>query len=585
MAKYVYFFGNKKADGKAGMKELLGGKGANLAEMTSLGISVPAGFTITTQVCDLFYKNGRKYPAGLRQEVEANIRKVENAMGRKLGDPKKPLLVSVRSGAAVSMPGMMDTVLNLGINEKVVNTLIKESGNERFAWDSYRRFIQMFSSVAMGINSDNFEHELEKIKKEKKVKKDTDLKAGALKELVVRYKKIYKKIKKQEFPTDPKKQLWYAIDAVFGSWMNERAIVYREKEDIKGLLGTAVNIQSMVFGNLGFTSATGVCFSRNPSTGENKFFGEYLINAQGEDVVAGIRTPQKMSLQESRVWAKQNNIDEKIRKADYPSLEEYMPKCYKELVSIRNKLERHYKDMQDMEFTIQDKKVYMLQTRNGKRTGTAAIKIAVDMVKSKWITEKEALLRLEPGQIEQMLHPAFVKGQKRNVITKGLNASPGAAVGKVVFSADKAVALAEKGIPTILVRIETSPEDISGMYATQGILTARGGATSHAAVVARQIGTCCVAGCGEINIDYKKSLFKTDSNIVVKEGDYISLDGTTGEVMTGQMKTEFPTLVGDFAKVMQWADKYAKLKVRTNADTPADSKRAIEFGAHRYRIV
>ena len=577
--KYVYFFGNNKAEGRKEMKNELGGKGANLAEMTNLGVPVPPGFTISADVCDLYYKNNRKYPAGLEKEVDDNLKKVENATGMKFGDPDNPLLFSVRSGAAVSMPGMMDTILNLGINEKVVDGLTKKTNNPRFAWDAYRRFIQMFSSVAMGLEHHDFEHILEKIKNKKGVANDTDLDADDLKKLVEEYKKMYKAKKGSNFPDDPKKQLWGAIDAVFGSWMNDRAIAYRQIHDIKGLLGTAVNVQSMVFGNMGDTSATGVCFTRNPSTGDNHFYGEFLINAQGEDVVAGIRTPQKMSLWESQEWAKSNSVSESERKSKYPSLEEKLPDCYKQLFQLRGNLEKHYKDMQDMEFTIQEGKLYMLQTRNGKRTGAAAVKIAVDMVNEKLIDKKTAILRVEPMQLDQLLHPMFKQGQKRTVLAKGLNASPGASVGKAVFTALDAEELGSKGEKVILVRIETSPEDIKGMNAAVGILTARGGATSHAAVVARQMGKPCVAGCGTLQIDYKNNQFKTKDGIIIKKGEWFSMDGTTGEVIKEKLETQEAQLTGVFGTFMKWVDETIKMKVRANADKPSEAKLARSLGA------
>jgi pyruvate,orthophosphate dikinase len=577
--KYVYFFGNGKAEGKKEMKNELGGKGANLAEMTNLGIPVPPGFTISAKVCDLYYKNKKQYPAGLKEEVELNLKKVEQATGMIFGNPENPLLFSVRSGAAASMPGMMDTILNLGMNDKVVEGLAKKTNNPRFAWDSYRRFIQMFSSVAMGLEHDDFEHLLEAAKKKKKVVNDTDLNADDLKNLVGEYKKVYKKLKGSTFPEDPMAQLWHAIDAVFGSWMNERAIAYREIHDIKGLLGTAVNVQTMVFGNMGENSATGVCFSRNPANGDNQFYGEYLINAQGEDVVAGIRTPQKMSLWESQQWAKDNGISEKERKEKYPSLEEKMPDCYAQLLKNREKLEKHYRDMQDMEFTIQEGKLYMLQTRNGKRTGAAAVKIAVDMVEERMIDKATAIMRVEPNQLDQLLHPSFRPGQKRTVLAKGLNASPGAAVGKAVFTALEAEQMGAKGEKVILVRIETSPEDIKGMNAAVGILTARGGATSHAAVVARQMGKPCVAGCGTLHIDYAKKQMKTKSGVIIKHGDWFSIDGTTGEVIKEKLETEDPQLSGFFGKFMSWVEEFSKMKVRANADKPKEAKLARELGA------
>jgi pyruvate,orthophosphate dikinase len=577
--KYVYFFGNKKADGKKEMKDILGGKGANLAEMTTIGVPVPPGFTLGCNVCDEYYKNDRNYPAGVDTQVDENLKLVEEATGMKFGDPNNPLLFSVRSGAAVSMPGMMDTVLNLGLNETVVNGLAEKTGNPRFAWDSYRRFIQMFSSVAMGLEHHDFEHILEGVKKAKGVENDTELTTDDLKNVVKQYKEFYKKAKGSDFPDDPKAQLWASIDAVFGSWMNDRAIAYRKINDIKGLLGTAVNVQTMVFGNMGDNSATGVCFSRNPATGDNHFYGEYLINAQGEDVVAGIRTPQKMSLWESQLWAKDNDVSEDVRKKDFPSLEELMPECYKQLVDLREKLEQHYHDMQDMEFTIQDGTLYMLQTRNGKRTGAAAIKMAVDMVEEGMIDKKTALLRVEPEQLDQLLHPMFIAGQKMTVIAKGLNASPGASVGRAVFTADEAVEMAGKGDSVILVRIETSPEDIMGMDASCGILTARGGATSHAAVVARQMGKPCVAGCGTLKIDYDKKQMTTKDGVVIKQGDYFSMNGTTGEVIQEKLETKEPEMTGMFKKFMDWVDEFAEMKVRANADSPVDAKLARSLGA------
>ncbi len=577
--KYVYFFGNNKAEGKKEMKNELGGKGANLAEMTNLGVPVPPGFTLSANVCDAYYKNNRQYPAGLEKEVDENLKKVEDATGMKFGDPDNPLLFSVRSGAAVSMPGMMDTVLNLGTNEKVVEGLAKKTNNPRFAWDAYRRFIQMFSSVAMGLEHHDFEHILDAAKKKKGVANDTELDTDDLKNLVADYKKMYKEKKGTDFPEDPKEQLWGSINAVFGSWMNDRAIAYRQINDIKGLLGTAVNVQTMVFGNMGESSATGVCFTRNPSTGDNHYYGEFLINAQGEDVVAGIRTPQKMSLWESQEWAKTNNVSEDERKTDFPSLEEKSPECYKQLCALRDKLESHYKDMQDMEFTIQEGKLYMLQTRNGKRTGAAAIKIAVDMVEEGLIDKKMAIQRVEPMQLDQLLHPTFKAGQTRTVLAKGLNASPGASVGKAVFTAKEAEEMTENGDKVILVRIETSPEDIKGMNAAVGILTARGGATSHAAVVARQMGKPCVAGCGTLQIDYKEKLLKTKDGITIKQGEWFSIDGTTGEVIKEKLETEEATLSGIFATFMSWVDEIIKMKVRANADKPSEAKLARSLGA------
>jgi len=553
--KLVYFFGNGKSDGDAKMKSLLGGKGANLAEMVNIGIPVPAGFTITTETCDLYNKNGKKWPAGLEAQVRENIAKLEKSMGLKLGDRNNPLLVSIRSGAAASMPGMMDTVLNLGLNSEVVQGLIVKTENERFAWDSYRRFIQMFGDVVMEVPSDDFEHVLEKKKQQVGAKSDTELNANDLKDVVRQFKKIYLDHTKEEFPQDPFEQLVKATNAVFNSWNNPRAIKYRQINEIRGLLGTAVNIQAMVFGNMGETSGTGVCFTRNPSTGENKFYGEYLINAQGEDVVAGIRTPEPIDVL-AKKW----------------------PVVYKQLNALRLRLEKHYKDIQDIEFTIQEGKLYILQTRNGKRTAAAAVRVAVELVKEKMLTKDQALLRVDPKQLDQLLHPTFDPKQKKDVIAKGLPASPGAATGKVVFTAEDAEAWAAKGEAVILVRIETSPEDIGGMNVAKGILTARGGMTSHAAVVARGMGKCCVAGVSEIQIDYKTRQF-TAGKAVVKEGDFISLDGSLGQVYLGKLSTIESKLSGDFATLMKWADETRKLKVRTNGDTPHDAEVAVRFGA------
>ena len=553
--QYVYFFGNGKAEGNAGMKSLLGGKGANLAEMTNLGIPVPPGFTITTESCDLFYKNGKKWPAGLEAQIKENLARLEAAMGAKFGDRNNPLLVSVRSGAAASMPGMMDTVLNLGLNSEVVQGLIIKTENERFAWDAYRRFITMFGNVVMGVKHDTFEHILEKKKEQLGIKLDTQLTANDLKELVRLYKKAYLEETGEEFPSDPYEQLTKTIDAVFNSWNNPRANRYRQLNDIRGLLGTGVNVQSMVFGNMGDTSGTGVCFTRNPSTGENKFYGEFLINAQGEDVVAGIRTPE--------------SIDQ---------LADEWPQIYKQLVAIRARLEKHYRDMQDIEFTIQEGKLFILQTRNGKRTAHAAVRIAVEMVKDGFLTTEQGILRVDPKQLDQLLHPTFDPKEKRERIAKALPASPGAATGRVVFSAEEAEEWAGKGEPVILVRVETSPEDIGGMHAAKGILTARGGMTSHAAVVARGMGKCCVAGAGEIQIDYATKQFRV-GNATVKEGDFISLDGSLGEVYLGKLRTIEPELSGEFGKLMSWAEKFRVLKVRTNADTPHDAQVARKFGA------
>jgi pyruvate,orthophosphate dikinase len=554
-SKYVYFFGSGKAEGDAKMKSLLGGKGANLAEMINIGIPVPAGFTITTETCDLFYKNGKKWPTGLEEQVRENIAKIEKSMGQKFGDRNNPLLVSVRSGAAVSMPGMMDTVLNLGLNAEVVQGLIVKTENERFAWDSYRRFIQMFGDVVMEVPHDDFEHVLEKKKQQVGAKTDTELNANDLKDVVRQYKKIYQEHTKEEFPQDPFDQLIKAVNAVFNSWNCPRALKYRQINEIRGLLGTAVNVQAMVFGNMGETSGTGVCFTRNPSTGENKFYGEYLINAQGEDVVAGIRTPEPIDVL-AKKW----------------------PVVYKQLDTLRLRLEKHYKDMQDIEFTIQEGKLYILQTRTGKRTAAAAVRIAVELVKEKMLSRDQAILRVDPRQLDQLLHPTFDPKQKKEVIAKGLPASPGAATGKVVFTAEDAEAWAKKGEAVILVRIETSPEDIGGMNVAKGILTARGGMTSHAAVVARGMGKCCVAGVSDIQIDYKARQF-TAGKAVVKEGDFISLDGTLGQVYLGKLNTIESRLSGDFATLMKWADETRKLKVRTNGDTPHDAEVARRFGA------
>ncbi len=554
-AKYVYFFGKGKAEGNAGMKALLGGKGANLAEMTNIGVPVPAGFTITTETCDLYNKAGKKWPAGLEQQVKENIKRLEETMGAKFGDRNNPLLVSVRSGAAASMPGMMDTVLNLGLNSEVVQGLIIKTENERFAWDAYRRFITMFSNVVMGLKHEHFEHIMEHKKEKLGVKLDTELNAADLKDLVRQYKEAYKKQTGEEFPDNAYDQLQKSINAVFASWNNPRAIKYRQLYDIKGLLGTAVNVQSMVFGNMGDTSGTGVCFTRNPSTGENKFYGEFLVNAQGEDVVAGIRTPLPLD-----------------------GLNKTWPEIYKQLVALRTRLEKHYKDMQDIEFTIQEGKLYILQTRNGKRTAPAAVRIAVELVKEGFISQEEAIMRVEPKSLDQLLHPTFDPKEKKEVITKGLPASPGAATGRIVFNAEDAEAWHAKGEEVMLVRIETSPEDIGGMNVAEGILTTRGGMTSHAAVVARGMGTACVAGAGDVKIDYKAKTMKIGSK-TYKEGDWISLDGSLGEVYAGKLKTQEAELSGDFGKLMVWADKIRTLKVRTNADTPNDSSVAVKFGA------
>jgi pyruvate,orthophosphate dikinase len=550
--KYVYFFG----EGKKEMKNLLGGKGANLSEMTNIGLPVPYGFTITTEVCNLFYELGKKYPKGLDDQIDENLKKLEEKMGMVFGDEKNPLLVSVRSGAAISMPGMMDTVLNLGLNDKTIKALIEKTKNERFAWDSYRRFVQMFGDVVMGVEHDNFEEALQARKDKKKVKYDTELDAEDLKGLVEDYKKIIKKAKGKSFPQDPREQLKMSIDAVFGSWNNKRAISYRNLHDIPHNIGTAVNVQVMVFGNMGENSGTGVAFTRDPATGKDEFYGEYLMNAQGEDVVAGIRTPKHIS-----------------------KLEKEMPDIYKQLIDIRKKLEDHYRDMQDVEFTIQEGKLYMLQTRTGKRTASAALKIAVDMVEKKYIDKKTAVTRVEPQMLDQLLHKQLdIKAKhKSELLTKGLPASPGAALGRVVFDADSAVEEAKNG-NVILVRTETSPEDIQGMAAAQGILTARGGMTSHAAVVARGMGKCCVAGAEDIKVFESKKYFKVNGK-QIKKYDWITLDGSTGEIFAGKIPVVDPVLGEDFKKFMSWVDDYKKLGVRTNADTPNDSKVAISFGA------
>ena len=587
LKKMVYFFGNGKSEGAKETKVLLGGKGLGLAQMTESKVPVPAGFTITTEVCDYYSKN-KSYPKDLKKLVDENIKKLEKAMNMEFGNEEKPLLVSVRSGAAISMPGMMDTILNLGINEKVINGMIKKTNNPRFAWDAYRRFIQMFGDVAMGVDHDKFEEILDNAKhsiatrvgKPAKEVKDTDLNVDDLKEVVDKYKEMYKREMGEDFPEDPKVQLWHAINAVFRSWNNPRAEAYRKLNDIRNLLGTAVNVQAMVFGNMGDTSATGVCFSRNPATGENKFYGEFLINAQGEDVVAGIRTPQEITLEGSLDWAKNNGVSEDERREKFPSLEEVMPNVYKQLVSYKNQLEKYYSDMQDMEFTIQEGKLYMLQTRNGKRTAAAAVRIAVELAEANIISKEEAIMRVNPSDLDQLLHPTFDPEAKKSatILAKGLNASPGAAVGKVVFAADRAEKQKEAGENVILVRIETSPEDIKGMNAAEGILTARGGATSHAAVVARGMGKCCVAGCSALDIDYSSKSMKV-GNETVYEGDYISIDGSTGEVMLGQVATKEAEMSEDFKKLMKWADDIRKLEVHTNADTPHDAQIARSFGA------
>jgi pyruvate,orthophosphate dikinase len=567
MTKWVYTFGNAAAEGEGTMKNLLGGKGANLAEMSRVGLPVPPGFTVTTEACNHYYENCRKYPAELEKQVDAGITSIEKIIGKKFGDDKNPLLVSVRSGARASMPGMMDTILNLGLNDKTVAGLAQKSGNGRFAYDSYRRFIAMFSDVVLDVDHYNFEEILDLKKQDKGVYLDTELNADDLKDIVEKFKaKVAEKTGKP-FPQDVKEQLWGAVSAVFKSWMNDRAIHYRKMYDIPEAWGTAVNIQSMVFGNMGQTSATGVAFTRDPSTGEKYFYGEYLINAQGEDVVAGIRTPQQITIEGKN---KQNS--------DLPAMEETLPEVYKQLVEIYKKLEKHYRDMQDIEFTVEMGKLWMLQTRNGKRTTKAAVKIAVDMVSEGLISEEEALLRINPEDLDQLLHPTLDPKAAKTVVAKGLPASPGAAVGKVVFSANHAEELAKKGEDVILVRAETSPEDIHGMSAARGILTSRGGMTSHAAVVARGMGRPCVSGAGSVVIDYKAKKF-TVGKVEVKEGDIITINGSTGEVMLGKIPTIEPEVSGDFDIVMKWADDTRSLKVRTNAETPLDCKVARRFGA------
>ncbi len=569
--KHVYFFGDGKAEGKGSMKNLLGGKGANLAEMTAIGLPVPPGFTITTEVCTEFYKNDRKYPADLEQQVEENLRKVETLIGRKFGDPKKPLLVSVRSGSRASMPGMMDTVLNLGLNDKTVQGLIELSGDARFAYDSYRRFIQMYSNVVMGMEGDVLETILEDQKEKKGVHLDTDLSADDLKDLVSKFKTKVKETLGCDFPSDPKEQLWGSIGAVFGSWMNARAITYRKLNSIPSDWGTAVNVQAMVFGNMGNDCATGVAFTRDPASGEKYFYGEFLINAQGEDVVAGIRTPQP--------------INKDGGDSELTSLEEAMPENYAQLVNIKETLEKHYRDMQDIEFTIEKSKLYMLQTRTGKRTAKAAIKIAVDMVREGLITDQEGVLRVSPNQLDQLLHPTLDPHAPKEIIAKGLPASPGAVSGAIVFSADEAEEAANQGRKVILVRMETSPEDIHGMDAAQGILTSRGGMTSHAAVVTRGMGKCCVVGCSDIKVDYANQQFTTRNGDVLKKGEIITLDGSAGEVMKGEVPTVQVELTGDFATLMGWVDKYKRIGVRANADTPKDCNVARNFGAEGVGLV
>ena len=585
--KRVYTFGNGKAEGNASMRETLGGKGANLSEMNLVGVPVPPGFTIITDVCNEYYEVGQeKIVEVLNAEVTAAVAHVESLMNCKFGDPKNPLLLSVRSGARASMPGMMDTILNLGLNDEVAAGLVEKTNNPKFVYDSYRRFVQMYGDVVLGMKPvnkediDPFEAIIDEVKEIRGIKLDKDLTVDELKLLVARFKTAIKEQTGHDFPTNPVEQLWGAICAVFRSWMNERAILYRKMEGIPDEWGTAVTVQAMVFGNMGETSATGVCFSRDAATGENLFNGEYLVNAQGEDVVAGIRTPQQITLEGSRRWAALQGISEEERASKYPSMEEAMPEIYKELDAIQTKLENHYRDMQDMEFTVQEGKLWFLQTRNGKRTGTAMVKIAMDLVKEGLIDEKTAIKRCEPQKLDELLHPVFdskaLKAAK--VITQGLPASPGAACGQIVFHADDAQEWAKDGHKVVMVRIETSPEDLAGMSAAEGILTARGGMTSHAAVVARGMGKCCVSGAGAIVVDYKAKTL-TVEGVTYKEGDYISLNGSTGQVYAGQIPTKAAELSGDFKELMDLCDKYTHLQVRTNADTPHDAQVARDFGA------
>ena len=585
--KRVFTFGNGHAEGRADMRNLLGGKGANLAEMNLIGIPVPPGFTITTEVCNEYYEIGReKVIALLSDEVNKSLRLIEENTGMKFGDPKKPLLLSVRSGARASMPGMMDTILNLGLNDEVVEGLARKTNNPRFAYDAYRRFVQMYGDVVLELKPANkeeidpFEAIIERVKKEKGVKLDNELETEDLKRLVTLFKAAIIEHTGKRFPDDPMEQLWGAICAVFGSWMNERAILYRKMEGIPQEWGTAVTVMAMVFGNMGANSATGVCFSRDAATGEDIFNGEWLVNAQGEDVVAGIRTPQQITLEGSRRWAELQGISEEERREKFPSMEEAMPEIYKELDELQTKLENHYRDMQDMEFTVQEGKLWFLQTRNGKRTGAAMVKIAMDLLQQGMIDEKTAIKRCEPLKLDELLHPVFNKKslQEAKELTRGLPASPGAACGQIVFFADEAVKWHKDGHKVILVRIETSPEDLAGMAEAEGILTAQGGMTSHAAVVARGMGKCCVSGAGAINVDYKKRIVEIDG-LILKEGDYISLNGTNGSVYKGKIATQAAELSGDFAALMDLCAKYTRLKVRTNADTPQDAEVARRFGA------
>ena len=585
--KSIYTFGNGKAEGRADMRNLLGGKGANLAEMNLIGVPVPPGFTITTEVCNDYYKVGQEeIVKRLQGEVEQSVKHIEELMNCKFGSVENPLLVSVRSGARASMPGMMDTILNLGLNDEVAEGMVKKTNNPHFVYDSYRRFVQMYGDVVLGMKPvnkediDPFEAIIEEVKAIRGVKLDKDLSVEELKELVARFKKAIKEQTGNDFPNDPMEQLWGAICAVFRSWMNERAILYRKMEGIPDEWGTAVSVMAMVFGNMGETSATGVCFSRDAATGENIFNGEYLVNAQGEDVVAGIRTPQQITIEGSRRWAALQGISEEERASKFPSMEEAMPEIYAQLNALQEKLENHYHDMQDMEFTVQEGKLWFLQTRNGKRTGTAMVKIAMDLLKEGLIDEKTAILRCEPQKLDELLHPVFDKNALKTakVITQGLPASPGAACGQIVFHADDAQAWHNDGHRVVMVRIETSPEDLAGMSAAEGILTARGGMTSHAAVVARGMGKCCVSGAGALNINYKNKTVEVEG-VVYKEGDYISINGSTGQVYAGEIPTKAAELSGDFKELMDLCDKYTKLQVRTNADTPHDAQVARNFGA------
>ncbi len=564
MSQWVYSFGAGRNEGRADMRNLLGGKGANLAEMAGIGLPVPPGFTITTELCTEFYRNGRSYPADLRDQVDAALGLVEQAVGLGFGDAQRPLLVSVRSGARVSMPGMMDTVLNLGLNDQTVQGLETSSGDARFAWDSYRRFIQMYGSVVLGVSHHRFEEIIEDTKNELGVLEDTELSAASWSQVVEAYKDLVARETGSPFPQSPADQLWGAIGAVFGSWMNPRAGTYRRLHDIPADWGTAVNVQAMVFGNMGLDCATGVCFTRDPSTGENIFYGEYLVNAQGEDVVAGIRTPQPMS----QLRAKEGEL----------SMETVLPEAYAELLRVRDTLERHYRDMQDIEFTVQQNKLYMLQTRSGKRTAAASLRIAIEMAQEGLISHEEAIGRIAPASLDQLLHPTLDPKAKRTLLSRGLPASPGAAGGAIVFSADEVEARAAKGEEVILVRIETSPEDVHGMHAARGVLTTRGGMTSHAAVVARGMGRACVAGAGGLRVDYKAQTLSVGAH-VLKAGDWITLDGSTGEVFAGRVATVEPTLSGDFSTLMGWADQVRRLKVRANAETPEDAATAARFGA------